>query len=79
MWTARVLSALQLGPSRHLSPSASVIGAAATVQQAAPLNPSLIAAPEQERVLSSQRGLDSVTWQDSSLIGPNSSSSYDPL
>ena len=34
---------------RHLSPSASVIRAPATVQQAGPLNPSLIAPPESPR------------------------------
>ena len=34
---------------------------------------------QQERVPSSQPGLDLVTWQDSSLLRPNSSSSCDPL
>ena len=48
-WTARVFSALQLGPCRHLCPSVDVIRASATVQQAGPLYPSFIAPPESPR------------------------------
>ena len=44
-----MLSALQLGPCRHLSPSASVIRDPATVQQAGPLNPSFMKPPESPR------------------------------
>ena len=48
-WSARVLSALQLGPCRHLGLSEGVVQARATVQHVGPLDHSFAAAPRPPR------------------------------
>ena len=85
--SARVLSALQHGPRRHLSPSENVMRAPATVQHAGRLvcaklrHPSLrVPAPpcQQEIAIFEPAWVGIGTWQDSTLPRPRSSSPSNP-